>query len=45
MVPHGWRLAFSTVMSERAVRQTRDGDLLPIDIILAHVPKGVSASE
>jgi integrase len=44
-VPHGWRAAFSTIMNERAVEMDRDGDRLAIDIMLAHVPRGVSASE
>jgi integrase len=45
MVPHGWRAAFSTVMNERAAELERDGDRLIIDMILAHVPAGISASE
>ena len=45
MVPHGWRAAFSTIMSERAVELEHDGDRLAIDLMLAHVPRGVSASE
>lgn len=45
MVPHGWRSAFSTIMNERAALLERDGDRLMIDMILAHVPKGVSGSE
>lgn len=45
MVPHGWRAAFSTIMNERAAELERDGDRLIIDMILAHVPPGVSASE
>ncbi len=45
MVPHGWRSAFSTVMNERAAELERDGDRVMIDMILAHVPEGVSASE
>jgi integrase len=45
MVPHGWRAAFSTIMNERAAELERDGDRLIIDMILAHVPAGVSASE
>lgn len=45
MVPHGWRAAFSTVMNERAAELERDSDRLVIDMILAHVPAGISASE
>ena len=44
-VPHGWRAAFSTIMNERAVRLDRDLDRLAIDLMLAHVPNGMSASE
>jgi len=45
MVPHGWRAAFSTVMNERAAELERDGDRVIIEMILAHVPAGISASE
>lgn len=45
MVPHGWRSAFSTVMNERAANLERDNDRMIIDLILAHVPAGMSASE
>ncbi|QPI73949.1 tyrosine-type recombinase/integrase [Sphingobium sp. Cam5-1] len=45
MVPHGWRSAFSTIMNERAAAQRSDGDRMIIDMMLAHVPKGMSASE
>jgi integrase len=45
MVPHGWRSAFSTIMNERAAELERDGDRLIIDTVLAHVPRGMSASE
>lgn len=45
MVPHGWRSAFSTIMNERAAELERDGDRMLIDIILSHVPPGMSASE
>ena len=44
-VPHGWRAAFSTIMNERAMMMERDLDRLAIDLMLAHVPKGMSASE
>ena len=45
MVPHGWRSSFSTIMNERAAELERDGDRMVIDLVLAHVPPGVSASE
>lgn len=45
MVPHGWRTSFSTIMNERAAELERDGDRLIIDMSLAHVPPGMSASE
>lgn len=45
MVPHGWRSSFSTIMNERAAELERDGDRMVIDMVLAHVPGGVSASE
>lgn len=45
MVPHGWRSAFSTIMNERAAELQSDGDRMLIDMMLAHVPKGMSASE
>ncbi|MHA3791492.1 integrase arm-type DNA-binding domain-containing protein [Sphingomonas sp. YL-JM2C] len=45
MVPHGWRSAFSTIMNERAADLERDGDRMIIDMMLAHVPEGMSASE
>ncbi|KQX18116.1 MULTISPECIES: tyrosine-type recombinase/integrase [unclassified Sphingomonas] len=45
MVPHGWRSAFSTIMNERAAERERDGDRMIIDMMLAHVPEGMSASE
>lgn len=45
MVPHGWRAAFSTIMNERAALLDRDGDRMIIDMILAHVPQGLSESE
>lgn len=45
MVPHGWRSAFSTIMNERAAEAGADGDRMVIDMMLAHVPKGMSASE
>lgn len=44
-VPHGWRSTFSTVMNERAVKERRTEDRAIIDGMLAHRPKGISASE
>lgn len=44
-VPHGWRSAFSTLMNERAAAMDRDGDRMVIDLMLAHVPPGMSSSE
>lgn len=40
-VPHGWRASFSTIMNERALDQERAGDRAIIDLMLAHVTKGV----
>lgn len=42
-VPHGWRATFSTVMNERAI-EDRPGDRAVIDLMLAHIPKGVEAA-
>ena len=49
-VPHGWRSSFSTILNERNERLHFDsdraaGDRLVIDLMLAHVPSGVSGSE
>jgi integrase len=44
-VPHGWRASYSTIMNEWAERQGNAGDRHVIDLILAHVPEGVSGSE
>ncbi|MFN4239454.1 MAG: tyrosine-type recombinase/integrase [Erythrobacter cryptus] len=49
-VPHGWRSSFSTIMNELAEREPgRDERLLIdrmiIDLMLAHKPAGMSASE
>jgi len=44
-VPHGWRAAFSTIINEWAVDFGREGDRLAIDLMLAHAPRGASASE
>lgn len=44
-VPHGWRAAFSTIMNEWARENGQEGDRAVIDLMLAHVPKGLSSSE
>ncbi len=44
-VPHGWRASVSTIMNEWAERNGSPGDRHVIDLILAHVPEGVSGSE
>ena len=44
-VPHGWRASFSTIMNEWSERQGHPGDRHVIDLILAHVPEGISGSE
>lgn len=44
-VPHGWRSSFSTIMNEWAERNGSASDRHIIDLMLAHVPDGVSASE
>ena len=49
-VPHGWRSSFSTIMNELAERNSvqderRIADRFIIDLMLAHTPKGMSASE
>ncbi|WP_298282769.1 integrase arm-type DNA-binding domain-containing protein [Novosphingobium sp.] len=44
-VPHGWRASFSTVMNEWAERNGTPADRHVIDLMLAHVPDGVSGSE
>lgn len=44
-VPHGWRSAFSTVMNQRAADIGRKDDRAVIDLMLAHVPPGMSSSE
>lgn len=45
MVLHSWRSAFSTIMNERAAEREADGDRMIIDMMLSHVPKGMSATE
>lgn len=44
-VPHGWRASFSTIMNEWAERNGTASDRHVIDLMLAHVPEGVSGSE
>lgn len=49
-VPHGWRSSFSTIMNELAERELgQDARLLAdrfiIDLMLAHTPSGMSATE
>ncbi len=49
-VPHGWRSSFSTIMNEQAERDLGSdvrllADRMIIDLMLAHTPKGMSASE
>ncbi|WP_076071773.1 tyrosine-type recombinase/integrase [Sphingomonas montana] len=44
-VPHGWRACFSTIMNERVGDDVRVGDRAVIDLMLAHVPQGLSGSE
>ncbi|TFI57499.1 DUF4102 domain-containing protein [Sphingomonas parva] len=44
-VPHGWRATFSTLMNEWVNAQGLENDRMVIDLMLAHVPAGISASE
>lgn len=49
-VPHGWRSSFSTIMNSRMERLSPGSerllvDRLVIDLMLAHTPSGMSASE
>ena len=49
-VPHGWRSSFSTIMNQQAERDLGSdvrllADRMIIDLMLAHTPKGMSASE
>ena len=49
-VPHGWRGSFSTILNEQAERELGQdrrllADRLIIDLMLAHTPKSISASE
>lgn len=44
-MPHGWRASFSNIMNEWAERGGTPGDRHVIDLMLAHIPEGVSGSE
>jgi len=49
-VPHGWSSSFSTIMNEQAERELGTdlrllADRLIIDLMLAHTPAGMSATE
>lgn len=44
-VPHGWRASFSSIMNEWAADQGLSNDRMVIDLMLAHLPAGISASE
>lgn len=44
-VPHGWRSTFSTIMNEWALKNGRKQDRMTIDLMLAHLPTGISATE
>ena len=49
-VPHGWRSSFSTIMNELTERELGSdvrllADRMIIDLMLAHTPPGMSASE
>ena len=44
-VPHGWRSSFSTLMNEWSFESGEKDDRMIIDLMLAHRPKGISASE
>jgi integrase len=49
-VPHGWRSSFSTIMNELAERELghdlrQFADRMIIDLMLAHTPQGMSATE
>lgn len=48
--PHGWRSSFSTIMNERIGEEVRTDETkafnrLVIDLMLAHLPKGLSEEE
>ena len=44
-VPHGWRSTFSTVMNEWSINFGGPEDRMIIDMMLAHRPEGISATE
>ena len=44
-VPHGFRAAFSTIMNEHVKVHGHKDDRAVIDLMLAHVPQGMSGSE
>ena len=49
-VPHGWRAAFSTYWNERILslpldEVARRSERLVVDLMLAHIPQGLSPSE
>jgi hypothetical protein len=46
-VPHGWRSTFSSLMNEwtNDSGEGRPRDPLVIDLMLAHTPSGLSATE
>ena len=44
-VPHGWRATFSTVMNEWSNEKGQENDRMVIDLMLAHAPAGLSATE
>ena len=48
--PHGWRSSFSTIMNEAIGREVKSDEAkafnrLVVDLMLAHLPKGVSETE
>lgn len=45
MVPHSWRSSFSTILNEWALAHGEKDDRMVIDLMLAHLPNGLSASE
>ena len=44
-VPHGWRASFSTIMNEWVIENGGPRDPLILDLMLAHIPIGISPSE
>ncbi|KAG5722961.1 hypothetical protein E4T56_gene8542 [Termitomyces sp. T112] len=40
-VPHGWRASFSTIMNRIAAEAERPSDREIVDLMLAHIPRGV----